>query len=61
MIGSKLPAPIRRASDHGVSEAIYLRHLTRTASSFIGIGRRKNGAHIEWGAALVAHRALLNE
>ena len=35
--------PLDGASDHGVSEALYLRDPTRTASSSIGTGRRSNG------------------
>ena len=35
--------PLEGASDHGVSEALYLRDPDETASSFIGIVRANNG------------------
>jgi catechol 2,3-dioxygenase len=35
--------PLEGASDHGVSEALYLRDRTTTASSFIGTARRTSG------------------
>jgi hypothetical protein len=35
--------PLDGASDHGVSEALYLRDPMRTASSFTGTGRAKFG------------------
>src|ERR1700736_1404583 len=35
--------PLEGASDHGVSEALYLRDPMGTDSSFTGIGRKNNG------------------
>ena len=38
--------PLEGASDHGVSEALYLRDPDETESSFTAIGRKRNGRTI---------------